>query len=282
MDEISYEDHNHDELATQAWRTYLTTGRLPKGMHQAWFEYPFFRPFFRVLPAAPRCQICYIPFNGIGGFLSKRLLDVKPSQLNPHMCNYCERFAERFLGGVEMEVSILFADIRGSTLLAEKKGNLEYSHLIRRFYNAATRPLYSSNALIEKFIGDGLTAFFVPAFSRPNHAQAALEAGKGILRSTGHTKGHTPWISVGVGINTGLAYIGSMKMEGGRTDITILGDAVNTAARLCSQADAGEILVSRNAQLASGLSLEGHELRTLSLKGKQVSVEAWVLTAESQ
>jgi adenylate cyclase len=197
------------------------------------------------------------------------------------MCNYCERFAERFLGGVEMEVSILFADIRSSTRLAETMGNLEYSRLIRRFYNAATQPLYSNNALIEKFIGDGLTGFFVPAFAGPNHAQAALEAGRGILRATGHSKGHTPWVPVGVGVNTGPAYIGSMKMEGGRTDITILGDAVNTAARLCSQAGAGEILVSTSAQRASGLSFAGHELRTLSLKGKQDTVDAWVLNTES-
>jgi len=271
------EKHSHDEFVTEAWRTYLTTGKGAKGVHQVWFEHPFFRPFFRALPAEPRCQICYIPFEGVGGFISKRLLDVKPSQLNPHMCNVCERFAEKHLGGVEMEVSILFADIRGSTPLAEKMGTREYSELIRRFYNAATKPLYSNNALIEKFIGDGLTAFFVPAFAGSNHAQAAIEAGKGILRATGNIAGQTPWIPVGVGVNTGTAYIGSMKMEGGRTDITILGDTVNTTARLCSQAAAGELIVSRNAQVASGLSFEEHEMRTLSLKGKQRSVDAWVL-----
>ena len=277
METSSHQDPQPEEdFATHAWRTYLTTGRMVKGLHQAWFEYPFFRPFFRALPADPRCQICYIPFNGVGGFLSRRLLDVKPSQLNPHMCNYCERFAERFLGGVEMEVSILFADIRNSTPLAEELGNFAYSRLIRRFYEAATRPLYSNNALIEKFIGDGLTAFFVPAFAGPNHAQAAIEAGKGVLRATGHLKGQRPWIPVGVGVNTGVAYIGSMKMEGGRTDITILGDVVNTAARLCSQAGAGEILISRDTRLASGLPFQGHETRTLALKGKQEPVEAWV------
>jgi adenylate cyclase len=124
-----------------------------------------------------------------------------------------------------------------------------------------------------------LTAFFVPAFTKPNHAQAAIEAGKGILRATGHGTGQTPWIPVGVGVNTGVAYIGSMKMDGGRTDITILGDVVNTTARLCSQAAAGEVLISRNAQAASGLSLNDHELRTLSLKGKQRSVDAWVVKA---
>jgi adenylate cyclase len=277
MDENHDPRHNHDDLTTEAWRTYLTTGRLIKGLHQPWFEHPSLRPFFRALPSDPRCQICHIPFNGVGGFLAKRLLDVKPSQMNPHMCNVCERFAERFLGGVEMEVSILFADIRGSTPLAEKMSTIEYSQLVRRFYNAVTKPLYSNNALIEKFIGDGLTAFFVPAFAGPNHARTAIEAGKGVLRATGHGKGQTPWIPVGVGINTGVAYIGSMKMEGGRTDITILGDTVNTAARLCSQAAAGELLVSRDTQLASGLSFDDHELRELSLKGKQESVDAWVV-----
>jgi len=263
------EQHQYDELIAEAWRTYLTTGRAVKGFRQAWFERPIFRPVFRALPAAPRCQICYIPFQGVGGFISRRLLDVKPSPMNPHMCNVCERFAEQYPGGVEMEVSILFADIRGSTPLAEQMPIAEYSFLIRRFFDAATKPLYACNALIEKFVGDGLTAFFVPAFSKPNHAQAAIDAGKGILRATGHGAGQTPWIPVGVAVNTGKAYIGSMKMEGGRTDIAILGDPVNTTARLCSQAAAGELLVSRNAQVASGLSFEDHELRTLSLKGKQ-------------
>ena len=66
-------------------------------------------------------------------------------------------------------------------------------------------------------------------------------------------------------------------MEGGHTDITILGDAVNTTARLCSSAGVGEILVGKNAKIASGLPFDGSEVRTLSLKGKQESVEAWVI-----
>ena len=265
----------YDDLNAQVWRTYLTTGGTLKHLKRPWLEHPYMRPIYRALPADPRCQICYIPFKGIGGFLARRLLDVKPSQLNPHMCDVCERFAERFPGGAELEISILFADIRGSTPLAEKMGTLEYSELIRRFYKAATKPLYSNNALIEKFVGDGLNGFFPPAFAGPNHALAVIKAAKEILQATGHGRGKTPWIPVGIGINTGIAYVGSMKMEGGRSDITILGDAVNITARLCSQAGAGEILVSENAKIASGLPLEDREMRTLSLKGKQEAVTAW-------
>ena len=116
------------------WHTYLTTGGVLKNMQLPWYEHPLFKPIFRALPSDPRCHICYIPFQGVGGFIAKRFLDVKPSNMNPHMCDTCERFAERYPGGTELEISILFADIRGSTPLAEKMGRKEYSELIHRFY----------------------------------------------------------------------------------------------------------------------------------------------------
>jgi adenylate cyclase len=268
-----------NKVNSEVWRTYLTTGAALKGMQLPWYEHPFFKPIYRALPSEPRCHLCYIPFNGIGGFISKRLLNVKPSNLNPQICDQCERFAERFPGGAELEISILFADIRGSTQLAERMGSREFSGLIHRFYLVGTKALYSNNALIEKFVGDGLTAFFAPAFAGPNHALTAIKAGKDILHATGHGTGKSPWISVGVGVNTGVAYIGSMKMEGGRTDITILGDVVNTTARICSQAAAGELLVGEQAMDMSGLSKGEHEVRKLSLKGKQEMVDAWVIAS---
>jgi len=276
-------DNEHDSkpdqerIVSDVWRTYLTTGGDVKGLHLPWYEHRFFKPIYRVLPSAPRCHLCYIPFHGIGGFLARRILDVKPSPMNPQVCNTCERFAEEHPGGAEVEISVLFADIRGSTTLAEKMGRKEYSELIHRFYFAGTRPLYSNFALIEKFAGDGMTAFFAPAFAGSNHAATAIKAAKEILHATGHGEGKTPWIPVGVGINTGVAYVGAMKMEGGRIDITILGDMVNTAARLCAQAAPGEILVGNAAMDMSGLSKEKHVSRELTLKGKQEAVSAWVI-----
>lgn len=277
MEENPIPKSEYSKLNEEVWRTYLTTGGNVKGMQLPWYEHPFFKPIYRSLPADPRCHMCYIPFNGIGGFISRRLLNVKPSAMNPHLCDTCERFAERFPGGVELEISILFADIRGSTPLAEKMEAREFSKLIHRFYLAGTKPLYSNGALIEKFVGDGLAAFFAPAFAGTNHALTAIKAGREILQATGHQPGKTPWVPVGVGVNTGVAYIGSMKMEGGRTDITILGDVVNTTARLCSQANPGEVLVGESAMEMSGLSKDEHELRNLSLKGKQDIVDAWVV-----
>jgi adenylate cyclase len=280
MEENPIPKSEYDKLNAEVWRTYLTTGATLKGMQLPWFEHPALKPIYRALPADPRCQICYIPFEGVGGFISKRLLNVKPSALNPHMCDVCERFAERFPGGAEVEVTILFADIRGSTPLAEKMETRQFSELIHRFYLAGTKALYSNNALIEKFVGDGLAAFFAPAFAGPNHAQTAIKAGRDILRATGHGEGKTPWVPVGIGINTGVAYIGSMKMEGGRTDITILGDVVNTTARLSSEAAAGEMLVGDEAMEMSGYPKDAHEKRELTLKGKQEMVDAWVVKGE--
>jgi class 3 adenylate cyclase len=68
-----------------------------------------------------------------------------------------------------------------------------------------------------------------------------------------------------------------MKMEGGRTDITILGDVVNTTARLSSEAATGELLVGEKTMEMSGLSKDTHESRKLFLKGKQETVDAWVV-----
>jgi adenylate cyclase len=277
MEEHPIPKSEYDNLNSEVWRTYLTTGATLKGMQLPWFEHPSLKPIYRALPSDPRCQICYIPFEGIGGFISNRLLNVKPSALNPHMCDVCERFAERFPGGAEVEVTILFADIRGSTPLAEKMATREFSELIHRFYLAGTKALYSNNALIEKFVGDGLAAFFAPAFAGPNHAQTAIKAGKDIMRATGNGKGKTPWVPVGIGVNTGVAFIGSMKMEGGRTDITILGDVVNTTARLSSEAASGELLVGDKTMEMSGLSKDAHEYRKLFLKGKQEIVDAWII-----
>jgi adenylate cyclase len=275
MEEKPVPESAEDKIISEVWHTYLTSGAKVRGMHLPWFEHPALKPVFRALPAEPRCQMCYIPFNGIGGFISKRLLAVKPSPMNPHICDVCERFAARFPGGTELEVSILFADIRGSTPLAERMENRAFSELIQRFYVAGTKALYSNNALIEKFDGDGLNAFFAPAFAGPNHALTAINAGKEILRATGHGEGKTPWVPVGVGVNTGVAFIGALKVEGGRTDITILGDAVNTTARLSSQAGTGELLVGERTMEMSELSMEEHESRDLPLKGKEEPVKAW-------
>lgn len=267
-----------DPEVEAVWHQYLTTGGITEHYHQPWFEWKIWRPLVRHLPANPRCRVCYYPFEGIGGWLSKLLIGLEPSKMNPQMCNVCERFANRFRGGTELEVSMLFADVRGSTSLAEGIRPAEFSRKINRFYKAATDVLFDTNAFVEKLIGDEVVGFYVPGFAGPDHARVAVEAGRRILKATGHTDPSGPWIPVGIGVHTGVAYVGSVEVADGISDVAILGDAVNTTARLTSKAGAGEVVLSEATRIAAGLGPKGMQSRQFNLKGKTEIVDAWVLS----
>ena len=275
-------DPNQDPEVEAVWREYLTTGGIPVHYHQPWYEWKIWRPLVRHLPNNPRCRICYYPFEGVGGWLSKTLLGLEQSKMNPQLCNVCERFADRFRGGTELEISMLFADVRGSTSLAEGIRPAEFSRQINLFYKAATDVLFDTNALVEKLIGDEVVGFYVPGFAGPKHAQVAVEAAKKILKATGHTDPSGPWIPVGIGVYTGVAYVGSVEIAEGISDISILGDAANTTARLTSQAGPGEMVISEATRVAAGLEPTGMQSRQFNLKGKSEIVDAWVLSVTGE
>jgi adenylate cyclase len=233
------------------------------------------RRAYRLLPSNPRCKVCQSPFGGAGG-LVMRVRGKTRSRLNPMMCNMCERFAESHPGGAEIPLSLLFADIRGSTSLAETLGTKRFSGLIARFYDSVTEELIKANAMIDRLIGDEVIALFVPVLAGQEHAKAALAGAKAILKATGHASAEGPWVPVGVGIHTGNAFVGSVGSSG-VNDITALGDDVNLTARLASLASAGEILITEPTRAASGLPTDGLEPRHLELKGRSAPVDVWVM-----
>jgi adenylate cyclase len=264
-----------DALIEKIWRTYLMTGEAPPGVPQRWFESRLVRPLAKYLPHSPRCRICHYPFAGVGGFISKMLLNLEPSRLNPQMCNVCERFAQKHRGGTEVEISMVFADVRGSTSMAEAIRPSEFSKQINRFYRAATEVIFRNNGWVEKLLGDEVVGFFVPGYTDGKHSFAAVETGRQILKATGHGSPSGPWIPVGVGVHTGLAYVGSVDAAGGGADISILGDSVNTAARIASMAVAGELLISDSALRGARWRNDGMPSRDLELKGKASLVKVW-------
>ena len=271
------EQPQRDALVEQAWRTYLTTGEFPDFMWRFGYQFQDFRRVMTMLPTGPRCSVCGAPFHGIGSRLVRLVLGRNRSKLNPKLCNGCEQFAIKYQGGAEVELSMLFADVRGSTGLAEKTSAGEFSHLINRFYKATTEVLIHSNALIEKMIGDEVAGLYVPGFAGPGHARVAVDAARQMLRATGHADPGGPWIPVGVGVHTGTAFVGAVGSEEGVADITALGDAVNTAARLAAQAGPGEAIVSEEACAAAGLDPGGVEKRRLQLKGRSEPVDVRVI-----
>ena len=109
-----------------------------------------YRQLFGLLPSDPRCTSCHAPFEGAGGAFVRTVLNKKRSQMNPLICNQCEEAAKRLKAGVETEMSMLFADIRGSTPIAESMSATEYKQLIDRFYTESTYVLTHSLAQIDK------------------------------------------------------------------------------------------------------------------------------------
>jgi adenylate cyclase len=265
MSEQSQRDATVDEF----WRILLTTSELPRQER--------LRHFFGLLPSSPRCKFCNAPFHGVGAPIVRLLYGKRPSNYNPRFCSTCEDFARKNQGGAEVEMAMLFADMRGSTALAEGMSPTQFSKLIDRFYQAATNVLIPSDAIIDKLSGDEVAAFYLEAFAGPEYPRRAVEASRELLRATGHGDPEGPWVPVGAGVHVGTAFFGAVGSAVGVTDITALGDAVNTAARLASEAGPGEILLSQETIASAGLDPEGLAQRQLELKGKSEALNARVM-----
>jgi len=262
-------DHEHDvdPEVEEAWRAVLNgdLGALK-----------FFRAVMGKIPGSPRCKLCLAPLKAPGSVIVKPF-GFGPSKLNRRLCRACFRSIDKRPGGAEVELSLLFADVRGSTSLAEKMQPQEFSRLISRFYGTAARVVDDRDGIIDKFVGDEAVALFVPGFAGEGHALRAVEAARSLIHETGNDA-DAPWVPIGIGVHTGVAYVGRVG-EGDACDFTAVGDAVNTTARLASAAGAGEILVSRAAADASLLDASGLEERTLTLRGKDEMIDALVLAA---
>jgi adenylate cyclase len=253
-----------DSRHSEEWRRLLTGERESiKRM----------RRVLGAIPSDPRCKLCAAPFGRPGHLLLKPF-GFGPSHLNRRLCRTCFRSLDKKPGGAEVEISLLFADVRGSTGLAEHTPPQEFSRLMARFYGMAAEVVDRWDGIVDKFVGDEVVALFVPAFTGPDHAAKAVAAARELLQATGAEEGDA-WIPVGAGVHTGTAYVGRVG-EGDACDFTALGDPVNITARLASSAGAGEILVSSAAADAAGFVTADLESRRLELRGRDELVEAWV------
>lgn len=248
----------------ETWRAVLT-GEVARV--QRW------QRVFRRIPSGPRCKLCYAPF-GKPGNLIVRLLGGKPAVFNRRLCTLCIKTAHKQPGGAEVEISALFADVRGSTRLAEQSAPGEFGQVLARFYGTAARVVDRWDGIVDKFVGDQAVALFIPGFAGQDHAARAVAAAQELLVNTGHGEA-APWLPVGVGVHTGVSYVGFVG-EDDALDFTAVGDTVNTASRLCEAAGPGEVLVSDAAAGAAALDASGLEHRILELRGREQTVGAWV------
>jgi adenylate cyclase len=230
----------------------------------------------RRIPTAPRCKMCAAPFGPPGGWVLRYFGHARWAK-NPKYCEGCFRTLQANHGGAEVECSLLFADVRGSTSLAEHMRPAEFRALMGRFYDDSFAALIDYNAIVDKFVGDEVIGIFIPAYTGQEHARHAVEAAHRLLEVTGHGRSPDPWIPIGVGVNTGVAFVGSVG-RGPDTELTAMGDAVNVTARLAAAAGPGEILVTSEAARAAGAATTGREHRSLQLKGKTDATEVVVMS----
>jgi adenylate cyclase len=237
------------KVTTEEMWERMLTGNVPR-LHSM-------RRMWGALPSPPRCKLCNAPFRGPGSVVM-RVIGYGPSPLNRRLCNWCIRAISKKPGGAEVEISLLFADVRGSTAIAERLPPEEYSRLIARFYGTAAEVIDEWDGIVDKFVGDEAVALFIPSFSENDPAANAMAAARELLEQAD--------VPLGVGVHAGKCFVGTVGE----------GDPVNATARLTSLAGAGEVLISAEAAEAGGLETAGLEQRTLELRGREQTIDAWV------
>jgi adenylate cyclase len=176
-------------------------------------------------------------------------------------------------GGELREVTILISDIRGFTSMSEKKEPAEIVHMLNEYFEVMVDVLFRMNGTLDKYVGDEIMALFGAPVDMPDaplHAvKCAVEMSKA-LKEFNRTRvaDGLEAIQIGMGINTGRVITGAIGST--RTlQYTAIGDAVNTAARLCSIAKPGEIIVSENTMMRVGGSVDSQSLPAVKVKGKE-------------
>jgi adenylate cyclase len=234
------------------------------------------RRAFRRLPSPPRCKLCAAPFGGIGALvLGPAGFGRSPG--NPALCMKCLiELRKRGMSGVEIPVTLLFSDVRGSTALGERLSPTEFHAFLDHFYRLASDAVLAHDGLVDKVVGDEIVALFFGGISGPNHAAAAVAAALDLAgRAARADAAPSGPIPVGTAVHTGEAYVGGSGPDGTIEDFTALGDVVNTTARLASAARAGEVIVSVVAAEAAGG--DGLERRTVDIRGRVEPIEVVVL-----
>jgi adenylate cyclase len=111
------------------------------------------RRVFRRVPSGPNCKICAAPFAGPGGAVLRHVGFGRFAG-NPTICNFCIKDLQRMgAQGAEIPVSLLFADIRGSTAIGERLSPTDFGAFLNRFYRIASEAVLASDGIVDKFVG---------------------------------------------------------------------------------------------------------------------------------
>lgn len=181
------------------------------------------------------------------------------------------------IGGEEVELTILFADIRGFTSYSEKHTPEELVQVLNQYLAAAADAVLSEEGTVDKFLGDAVMAWFNAPLPQPDHHLRAIRAALRIRQAVYNLHQQLPAearLSFGIGIHSGPAILGWIGHEK-RLEYTALGDSVNTAKRVQENAGLDQILITRTVYEHVRDRVKAVPLTPLSLKGKALPVEVW-------
>jgi adenylate cyclase len=176
-----------------------------------------------------------------------------------------------FLKGERLKLSVLYADIRGSTSLAERTEPELLVGFINAYLSRMTEVILANEGTLDKFVGDEVMALFGAPFHQPDHALRAVRVG--LKMQTAHQEVMESWRAqgvdaapIGIGIASGEMTVGEMG-SAQRSDYTVIGRPANLGARICSAAKAGQVLISQATYDMVAGQVEAAPVTGLDLKG---------------
>jgi class 3 adenylate cyclase len=182
------------------------------------------------------------------------------------------------LGGAVVEVTALFADLRGFTTYSERHDPQDVVALLNRYYAALVPCLIEHEGTVVNYAGDEVMAVFNAPTRQADHAMRAARAALAMRDACNNlTRGDPDLPTFGIGINTGPALVGNIGAE--LRDYTVIGDTVNVAARLEGAAAAGEVLLGAETRAQLGAAVVAEVAGPFELKGKREAIPAWRLLA---
>jgi adenylate cyclase len=183
------------------------------------------------------------------------------------------------LGGERRPMTVLFADIRNFTPMAERMEPDAIAALLTDYFTEMVEVIFEHGGTLDKFIGDALMALWGAPIAHPDDARRAYQAAVAMQQTVEGlnqrwSAAGRPTISVGIGINHGDVFVGNIGSHR-RLEYTVIGDVVNVAQRLSAEAGPGEILVSEDFRRAVAAPVDAEHLPATGLKGRTQTVEVF-------